>query len=316
MNLALVTYAAHPSLQPDDVLLADALRRAGAAAVPVAWTDPDADWDAYDGIVLRSTWDYFHLPAEFGAWVARRARGPAPLLNPPSVVRWNADKRYLRELAARGVGIVPTRFVEPGDGAATLAQILEAEGWDAAVVKPAVSAGSHETWRTSRAAAAGNQGRFAALVAGAAVLVQPFVREIEDDGEWSLLFFAGDFSHAVRKRPAPGDFRVQEQFGGVSSAEAPPAGAVTAAVRIVADAAAACGIGPADLAYARVDGCMMGGAFALMELELIEPSLFFARHPPAAERCAEAILRAVAAQRNAAPSMPADRPPQPGSAGE
>ncbi|HST57997.1 MAG TPA: hypothetical protein VLK84_04905, partial [Longimicrobium sp.] len=187
MNLALVTYAAHPALQPDDVLLADALRRAGATAAPVVWNDPAVRWDAYDGIVLRSTWDYFLVPAEFDAWLAQRERGPVPLLNPPSVVRWNADKRYLRELAARGVGIVPTRFVEPGDGAATLAEILEAEGWDAAVAKPAVSAGSHETWRTRRAAAAGDQARFAALVAGAAVLVQPFVREIEEDGEWSFL---------------------------------------------------------------------------------------------------------------------------------
>ncbi len=301
MNLALVTYAAHPALQPDDALLADALRRAGATAVPAVWNDPAVRWDAYDGIVLRSTWDYFLVPAEFSAWLAQRERGPVPLVNPPAVVRWNADKCYLRELAARGVGIVPTRFVEPGDGAATLAEILEAEGWDAAVAKPAVSAGSHETWRTSRAAAAGDQARFATLVMDAAVLVQPFVREIEEDGEWSLLFFAGAFSHAVRKRPARGDFRVQEQFGGVSLAEAPPAGAVEAAGRAIAEAAAVCGVDPAELAYARVDGCMVQGAFALMELELIEPSLFFTQHPPAAEHCAQAILRALEPGRNGAP---------------
>lgn len=300
MNLALATYAAHPALQPDDVLLADALRRAGATATPVVWNDPAARWDAYNGIVLRSTWDYFLVPAEFAAWLAERERASVPLLNPPSVVRWNADKRYLRELAARGVGIVPTRFVEPGDGAATLAQILEGEGWDAAVAKPAVSAGSHETWRTSRAAAAGDQARFAALVADAAVLVQPFVREIEEDGEWSLLFFGGEFSHAVRKRPARGDFRVQVQFGGVYTAEAPPAGAREAAGRALAEAAAVCGIAPAELAYARVDGCMVQGAFALMELELIEPSLFFLQHPPAADRGAQAILQAIRAGRASA----------------
>lgn len=300
MNLALVTYAAHPALQPDDGMLADALRRAGAAVETVVWNDPAVRWDAYDGIVLRSTWDYFLVPAEFDAWLAQRERGSVPLLNPPSVVRWNADKRYLRALAVRGVGIVPTRFVEPGE-AATLAEILEVEGWDAAVAKPAVSAGSHETWRTSRAAAAGDQARFAALVADAAVLVQPFVREIEEDGEWSLLFFAGAFSHAVRKRPARGDFRVQAQFGGVSTAEAPPTCAVDAAARVVSEAAAVCGIAPASLAYARVDGCMVSGAFALMELELIEPSLFFAQHPPAAEHCAQAILRAIEPARSAAP---------------
>lgn len=298
LNLALVTYAAHPALQPDDELLAAALRRAGASAEPVVWNDPAVRWDGYDGIVLRSTWDYFLVPAEFGAWLEERSRAAVPLLNPLAVVRWNADKRYLRELAARGVGIVPTRFVEPGDGAAVLAEILEAEGWDAAVVKPAVSAGSHQTWRTDRASATDDQVRFTALVADTAVLVQPFVREIEDDGEWSLLFFAGAFSHAVRKRPARGDFRVQVQFGGVYTAEAPPAGAAEAAARVIGEAAAACGVAPAELAYARVDGCMVDGAFALMEVELIEPSLFFTQHPPAAERCAQAILRVIGAGRS------------------
>ena len=289
LRIALATYAAVPALQPDDELLATALRQAGADPEPVAWNDPAARWDAYDAVVLRSTWDYFLVPDAFRAWLdAREAQGPT-VINPPAAVRWNLDKRYLRALAERGVPTVPTRWLEPGD-TTPLDALLDEEGWDEAVVKPAVSAGAHETWRTARARAAEDAPRLAALVERGTVLVQPFVEEIVRDGEWSLLFYGGAYSHAARKRVRPGDFRVQHQFGGTYTAEPAPADSLAAAERMLGESAALSGVDRADLAYARVDGCVIGGAFHLMELEIVEPSLFLAQHPQAAERCAAAIL--------------------------
>lgn len=324
-RFALVTYADDPALTADDQLLADAFVRASAAVDAVPWERGDADWAGYDAVVLRSPWNYFLVPDRFRAWLDAREADGTRLLNPVAAVRWNLDKRYLRALAACGAATIPTRWVEPGAGspfgtassgassagssggsggvdgadgvrseAPSLGALLAGAGWDDAVVKPAVSGGAHETWRTSRAHAAADEARFRALAARGALLVQPFVREVVDDGEWSLLFYGGAYSHAARKRPAAGDFRVQVQFGGVYTGEPAPPGAESDAARIVADAASLIGLEPADLAYARVDGCMIGGRFHLMELEIIEPALFLAQLPGAADRCAAALLDAAA----------------------
>ncbi|HEU4700043.1 MAG TPA: hypothetical protein VFS40_12750 [Gemmatimonadales bacterium] len=290
-HLAFATYAAVPALQPDDERLAAALARRGGGVTAAAWNDPAVTWDAFDAVVLRSTWDYYLDPAGFRAWLDAREAAGTPVLNPPPVVRWNLDKRYLRDLAGRGVAVVPTRWVEPGEPA-DLAALLAETGWDAVVVKPAVSAAAHETWRTARASAAADDARFRALAAGT-VLVQPYLPEIEREGEWSLLFFGGAFSHAVRKRPRAGDFRVQPQHGGVTTLETPPAALREAAERVLAAAGEATGCGAAALAYARVDGCVVDGAFRLMELEVIEPTLFFTQAPEAAERAAAALLAAI-----------------------
>lgn len=292
-RLAFATYAARPEGEPDDRHLVEALERAGAVVESRVWDDPAADWVAYDAIVLRSTWDYFLHPARFAAWLDARDAEGTRVLNPTSVVRWNMDKRYLRELADAGVAVVPTHFADPGDPP-DLAAVMDACGWEEVVVKPAISGGAHETWRTSRARAADDQVRVEALADHSAVLVQPFLREIEAEGEWSLLFFGGAYSHAARKRPRAGDFRVQQQFGGAYSAGVAPAGAREAAARVLEAARELVGTDGAPLPYARVDGCMVDGAFLLMELEVIEPALFFTQDPPAADRCAGALLEALA----------------------
>lgn len=294
-RIALVTYAEEPILQPDDEPLAASLRCAGVRVDAAAWNDPACDWEAFDALVLRSTWDYFRVPHEFRAWLAAREAARTRVLNPPSAVRWNLDKRYLRALEARGVPVVSTRWVEPGD-AATLAATLDAAGWDAAVVKPAVSASAWNTWRTRRATAPDDEARFAALVARGPVMVQPYLADIERDGEWSLLFFGGEYSHAVRKRPRAGDFRVQKEFGGTATAGAPPEAARAAAARALAESAALAGMTVRDLAYARVDGCMVDGRWMLMELELVEPTLFLTHDARAADRCAAAIVEALRVQ--------------------
>lgn len=290
-RIALVTYAPDPEVQPDDLPLADALRRRGAIATAHVWDDPSVDWTEFDALVIRSTWDYFLKPDRFREWLDTREAEGTQVLNPIPAVRWNMDKRYLRDLAQRGIATVPTHWVEPGERA-ELAVILRDREWDEAVVKPAVSAAAHETWRTRRALASSDDARLHTLGAKGALLVQPFLPEIERDGEWSLLFFAGRYSHSARKRPRAGDFRVQSQHGGAYSAEPAPTIAVDAAQRVIAVALRLLRLAPAALPYARVDGCIVDGAFLLMELEIIEPSLYFGQSPAAAERCAEALLAA------------------------
>ena len=297
LDIALVTYAASPDLTPDDRLLDEALRARGARTHVVPWDAP-ADWQRFDRVMLRSPWDYYLRAGEFQRWLASLDRLGVTLVNPYPVLRWNGDKRYLIELEQRGVRVVPTELIgsEHGDTPA-LRDILVGRGWDEAVVKPVVSAGAHETWRTSLGAVSGDEARFRQLRANAegGVFVQPFMREVIEEGEWSLIFIAGRFSHAAIKRPRSGDFRVQHIFGGEYAPASAPAPIIADAERVVAAGAACAGVEIGDLAYARVDGIVRTvhdtPALVLMELECLEPSLFFLQEPAAAHRMAAALVQ-------------------------
>jgi len=285
-SIAFVTHDAQPGLTADDQLAADELQRAGVAVEAVPWNDPRADWGAYSAVVLRSCWDYHLRHAEFRRWVREvEGRGGA-IVNPARSVLWNSDKRYLREMEAHGAEIVPTEWVEPG-ASAGLAGILARRGWDRAVVKPAVSALAHRTHLVTRASA-GADDPWAREHSGVdGTLVQPFVDEIVSEGEWSLLFFGGRFSHAVIKRPRAGDFRVQSTFGGSVEPSVPPPHVAEAAERVVRLAEERTG---APLSFARVDGVVVDHRFLLMELELIEPALFLEAHADAPALFAAALL--------------------------
>jgi glutathione synthase/RimK-type ligase-like ATP-grasp enzyme len=281
-RVALATQAALPQLCADDRLLIPALAAGGVHASAAVWSDPSVDWTTFDAVVIRSCWDYHLRHHDFLAWVARLERAGVALWNPPAVIRWNAEKGYLRELGERGVRIVPTRWIERGS-TDTLHDLLHGAGWDAAVVKPAISASAHETWRTSRDAAARDEARFRALLERGRVLVQPFMEEVVATGEWSLVFIGGEFSHALLKRARSGDFRVQSEHGGSASRGDPGA-------HVVEQARRALHAGASDSLYARVDGCVVDGELVLMELELIEPLLFLAEHPDAPARLAAALV--------------------------
>jgi glutathione synthase/RimK-type ligase-like ATP-grasp enzyme len=282
MRVALVTCRSLPGLTDDDRLLPPALAAAGAAAEPVVWDDAGVDWSRFDRIVLRSVWDYHLRPDEFAAWLVARAHDGVSMWNPASLVRWNVHKSYLRALAERGVATVDTEWLARGSPRA-LSALLAERGWEQVVVKPAVSASAHRTFRVARAEATARQADLDAILADGDALVQPFAPEVTESGEWSLLFFGGAFSHAVCKRPAAADFRVQEEFGGRAETSEPGAA-------VIAQAAAALAAAPARTAYARVDGIVRGGVFVLMELELIEPVRYLARHQDAPARLARAVL--------------------------
>lgn len=245
------------------------------------WDSADSRWEQFAAVVIRSCWDYHTRLAEFTRWLDRLERAGVPVSNPPALLRWNADKVYLRDLAARGIPIVPTRWVSQGE-TLSLTEVLRAEGWRDVVVKPAVSAAAFHTWRVSAPEAEASAERFQALVAERDVLVQAFVPEIERGGEWSFCFFGGRYSHAVVKRPRPGEFRVQEAHGGTAELAEPGPGLLAQAEAVVAAL-------PAPAVYARVDACQVNGRLQLMELEALEPSLFLALHPEAPARFATAI---------------------------
>ncbi len=287
-RIALATYATLPGLNDDDRLLVSALGKQGIPAVPAVWDSPDVEWGDFQGVLVRSCWDYHRRLPEFLEWIARLERDRQQVLwNPPELLRWNSHKGYLRDLGARGVSIVPTRWVARGEPCG-LAEVLRHEGWGEAVVKPAVSASAFGAWSTTLTGAAPNQPKLDEMLRSGDVLVQPLVPEVRDPGEWSLVFFEGRFSHAVLKRPAAGDYRVQWEFGGSADASKPSR-------KLIADAERVLAAVPGDPLYARVDGVARDGRLALMELELIEPHLFFGWERRAATRLAKAIRRALAA---------------------
>jgi hypothetical protein len=252
MSIALVTWAGLPNLSEDDRLLQEEMRRRGIEARAAVWDDPSVDWASFDEVILRSTWDYHKRVDEFRAWVAGKS-----LWNRAEVVLRNLHKSYLLELE----NTVPTVLVEAGRPVRV--------PWRRVVIKPAVSA---TAWRTELIDAKD------AGVYDVDVLVQPYMPEIEN-GEWSLIFFGGEFSHAVLKRPKQGDFRVQSDFGGSATPTTPSARLVEQAAEMVKP----------EWLYARVDGIDSGGRFLLMELELTEPALFFGADPAAPGRFVDAL---------------------------
>jgi hypothetical protein len=286
-SIALATCAEWAGLTEDDGLLVRALAERGVSTEPALWDAP-RDWSRHAAVVLRSPWDYFHRLAEFEAWLSGLVAAGVPCLNPVPLVRWNLDKRYLEDLAAEGVAIVPTLRVPRGSSPdlEDLRERLAARGWTDLIAKPSVSGGAWRTERFGLADLPGHAGLVEEILADSDLLLQPFLSEIEREGEWSFVYFEGRFSHAVLKRPRTGDHRVQWRHGGTHARAEPPSSLLAEAARVLAAA-------PAPGVYARVDGVVHEGRFLLMELEQVEPFLFFAEAPGSAECCADAVLRAL-----------------------
>lgn len=286
-SVTLVTASDLPDLTDDDRLLVDALNARGVACRPAVWDDTRVDWAATPLTVIRSTWDYTFRRDEFVAWADRTA-ATTTLLNPPAVVRRNTHKGYLRELADAGVPVVDTVWL-PAGRPADLVDLLAARGWRDAVVKPCVSAGARGTVRITADRADGAQAHLDALLAAGDAMVQPYVPAVAGEGELSVIVVEGVASHAARKRPADGDFRVQTHLGGTIEPW-PLDDELRAAADAVVAADARAGHGE-PLLYRRVD-LLRGddGVLRLVELELVEPALYLAAADGAAERLADAVL--------------------------
>jgi glutathione synthase/RimK-type ligase-like ATP-grasp enzyme len=281
-RVALATYQLAPALAPDDIPLAPALAALGVSAEAAVWSDHRVDWRQVDGVVIRSCWDYHRRIAEFREWLNRLESLGVPVWNSPSLVRWNADKRYLLDLASRGIATVPTMIAAGPAVARDVEEIAMAQGWSRIVVKPAISASGQDTYALRTPFDDGARIKIESAAIGGSLLVQPFADEVARDGEFSFTFIDGVLSHATLKRAAAGEFRVQTDHGGsVEHVDAPE--------ELAHQAHRVLGALPEAPLYARVDGISRGGAFLLMELELIEPNLFLGFSPGAVERFAEAI---------------------------
>ena len=299
LQVALITTREARGLDEDLPLLEAAMHAVGARAQVVDWHDSKVDWSAFDIALLRSTWDYIDRLREFLAWVDAAARRTT-LLNPPAVVRWNTDKHYLAELARAGVPVVPSTFIEPGrpmgqpgDNAASVLHAFLAQQPGAAefVVKPSVGAGSRDTQRHSRTRVEPAMAQAQRLLdAERSVLLQPYLESVDRDGETALIYFRGRFSHAIRKAALlPPGLTGSPAVGLFAPERITPRDPGTDEFRVAEQVLQSLPF--AAPLYARIDLIRDStGAPTLLELELTEPSLFFAHAGGAAERFTAAVL--------------------------
>ena len=255
------------------------LLRAGLSVEARPWNEA-GDLSGFDLVMPLVAWGYHLDPPRWHALLDRMEQDALPVLNPVALLRWNSDKRYLAGLGEKGIATIPTRLVERFDETA----LADARGefGDRLVIKPPVSASAHGTHLL------GPMDPLPADAAGREMLVQPFFGSVAEEGEYSIMLFGGRFSHAIVKRPKPGDYRVQPHLGGTELPCSPPPGAIELA-------AAALAAAPAEATYARVDLVRDDrGDLAIIELELIEPALWLQHAPDGGAGFASALKAALA----------------------
>lgn len=281
LRIAIAASTLAPGIHKDDELFVAELRARGWQCEAAIWNDPNVDWRAFDAVLIRSIWDYFQNYAAYLRWLDLLERAAVPVVNPIALLRWNSNKRYLLDLERSGIAIIPTQVVT----APHLSAHLRERTGEELVIKPTVSGTS---WHTVRGVAGSPEldAAVAALPAHMEFLIQPFLPEVVRDGEWSLLFFSGEYSHCVLKRPKSGDYRVQDEFGGsVHTIEPRPE--ILDSARLALETAER--RGGHDSSYARIDGVHSQGRFLIMEVEMIEPALYFEGDVGASRRFARAV---------------------------
>ncbi len=278
--IVLATSRESPDLLVSDRLYADALERHGYRVVSAPWDGPRSAFADADAVVIRATWGYYRTLEAFREWTEAMASATR-LFNSIDLIRWNLRKDYVGKLAAVGVR-VPRSHVVACD-TAIIDKVLAEEGWDRAVVKPATGASGHSVELLQRATLAEQVANLSSEARASGVVVQEFLPEIAE-GELSLVYFDGVFSHAIRKRPPPGEFRSNSRYKPTRTAETPP--------KAITEQGAAClSALPEMPLYARVDGVVRYGTLIVIEVEVLEPALFMEFDPPSAERFAAATSR-------------------------
>lgn len=284
-KIAFVTSSVKPDFAGNDLTVVDSLRLAGAEVKPLPWDVDSNEWNSFDLVVMRSCWNYHLHPEKFIQWIDRMEKQKVKMLNSLTIARWNLHKGYLQELESKGIQIPETIFLSKGSKI-NLGSIMKERNWKKVVAKPAISATAFNTLLISREKADQHQAKLESLLAHSDMLVQKFMSEIQEQGEWSLIFFDKKFSHAVLKQPAEKDFRVQHDFGGTATNNAPPPFVLRQAEKII-------DLINEPLLYARVDGVVSKNKFLLMELELIEPMLFLDSENGSANTFAKAMTNCI-----------------------
>jgi glutathione synthase/RimK-type ligase-like ATP-grasp enzyme len=296
MVIGVATCSDLPGWEIDDQPLFDVMKRQGVTYSLVEWDDPAVDWASFEGILVRTTWDYTEYYRDFLQWI-RDVSAITPIFNPPETLLWNAHKSYLRDLEERGVPIAPTVWLERGQYV-DIAQIFSQTGWSSGFVKPLVGATARGTmrFRADERGLANAQKHLDELLGVCGAMVQPYLSSVETEGEYSAIIIDGEVTHTVRKVPVAGDYRVQDDHGAsdepcvLSEEELELCHRVCKLVSNSPDWHGKWSGQP--LLYARVDLLRdADGKFVLNELELVEPSLFLRHGPQAAGKLVKALQR-------------------------
>ncbi len=267
----------------EDWLVVEALEKEGLKPTRLAWDDKNFDWNNTKAVLFRSTWDYFDRFDEFSQWMEKVSR-QTQLINSEKIIRWNIDKHYLQDLENMGVHTLPTVFIEK-DSTTSLEQLLKETRWNKCILKPCISGGARHTYKIDPENMDQYEGIFQELIHNEAMMLQPFIKNIVEKGEISLVILNGKYSHAVLKKAKPGDFRVQDDWGGSVHDYDPDPDEISFAELAVKN----CVESPV---YARVDMVKDNeGKLAIVELELIEPELWFRKNIKAAPTLAKAIKK-------------------------
>lgn len=288
MKIALITYLDKgaydtTTVESEDDKLLYFLKEKGLTIDLVIWNNPHINWEDYQVAILKSPWDYFDLIEDFYTWLDLLVTKKVKLLNPVNVVRWNSDKRYLKEIEAAGLKIIPSIFINK-QNRVSLKHFFDEFNTDKLIVKPCISGGAKNTFKVTIDHVEAVNHQLNHLLQEEDFIIQPFLPEILESGEWSFIFFNGIYSHSLIKRAKPGDFRVQPAHGGSVHPQNPDHDLIAMAQQYVDLFAKNC-------LYARVDGTFVNGEFLLMELELIEPFLFLNTAPENYDRYYEALKK-------------------------
>jgi glutathione synthase/RimK-type ligase-like ATP-grasp enzyme len=284
MKIALLTCKKLPDLTPQDQLLIPELKKHNIDVTAVIWDNSTINWNDFDYLIFRNTWDYFEKENEFNLWLDQIEKLGIKTLNPLEIIKQNKHKFYLREMEQQGIKIIPTVFVDKTTEL-NLAELTPTH-WKKTVLKPAFSAGSYLTEVFETADTERISTQYKNIASQKELLLQQFMPEIQSVGETSLIFFNKKFSHAVNKKPVPGDFRIQVQFGGIYRLIHPDAELIAEAQKIVNTFAG-------KLLYARVDGIVIDNKLHLMEVECIEPDLYFNLSEGSLKRFVNAIVELI-----------------------
>lgn len=285
MIIALLTCKKLPNLTESDKLLIPAFAKKNILAIPVIWNDETINWLEFDFLIFRNTWDYYENQIEFDEWLRKIEKLEVKTLNSISVINKNKHKFYLKDLENLGIKIIPTIFINKTENL-SLIEIIPVH-WEKVIIKPACSAGSFQTELFEISEIEKISQKYALIASEKELLLQEFMPEIKTLGETSFIFFNKKFSHAVNKKPTNNDFRIQEQFGGIYKL-------IIANELIIKKASLIVDTFNEDLLYARVDGIVIDNELHLMEVECLEPDLYFNLLEGSIDQFVASVLKLIA----------------------
>ncbi len=281
-KVALVTYNKQPKLFDSDNLLVKPFQKHGFIAEATPWDRKGVDWKEYDLVILRTPWNYHLQVPEFLGWIEYLESQKVKLWNPPNIIRWNMNKKYLLELSNMGIPIIPTLICSKENIHQIPPQIME-RNWKEIILKPGFGASSYQIQKIKAEDFDPESKSIQTILKNSILLIQQFMKEISTTGEFSFIFFDKKFSHAIHKKPKVNEFRSQPEFGGIEILYQPTSQQISQAQHVLNHV-------DSPLLYARVDGLIIKDKFRLMELELIEPDLYFVKEKRATEKFVKSAI--------------------------